>query len=204
MVNLRQSPPTPLSPWVQRGWKQALKRKQHVRPKKFKWQRTLRNENASIFNNAKTICQRGKRATEDVPKKLGKVSSGKGITAGRSWTASTTSEPLLRRKSMFKWVNEGLPLITGSHSFLAQGLPSLLHPGALHASIPTALPLPHQDSSLPPPQDLLGISFCFFSPFLLCPFTTDFVGSAFIKAGGRWRKEPLAIDYWHQGLQPQG
>lgn len=39
------------------------------------------------------------------------------------------------------------PLITDSHSLLAQGLPSLLYAGALHASILTVLP--HQEPSLP-------------------------------------------------------
>lgn len=176
IVNLHQSPPTPLSPWVPRGWKQALKRKQHIRPKKLKWQRTLWNDNASIFNNAKTMCQRGKREIEDGPRKLGKVSHGKGMAAGQFWTASTTSEPLLRRReSMFQWVNEGLPLIAGSHTILAQGLPSLLHPGALHACFPTVLPLPHQDPFLPPTTTgpawhLLLVFFCFppmsFSPLI--------------------------------------
>lgn len=137
MVNLHQSPPTPLSPWVQRGWKQAPKRKQHIRPKKFKWHRTFQNENASIFNNAKTVCQRGKREAEEIPRKLGKVSSGKGIAVGQSWTTGTTSEPLLRRrKSTFKkQVNEGLPLystcwdygfiIMGAH-WLQLPFPSML------------------------------------------------------------------------------
>lgn len=49
--------------------------KQHTRPKKLKWQTTLWKENAPIFNNAKTMCQKGKRKTEDIPIKLGKVSS---------------------------------------------------------------------------------------------------------------------------------
>lgn len=35
---------------------------------------------------------------EDGPRKLGKVSSGKGMAAGQLRTASTTSEPLLRRR----------------------------------------------------------------------------------------------------------
>lgn len=109
------------------------------------------------------MCQRGRREAEEILRKLGKVSSGKGIAVGQSWTAGTTSEPLLRRrKSTFKkqvneglplyslrlWVhNNGCPLITASLSLLAQGFPSLLHPGALYASIHTVLPLPHQDPS---------------------------------------------------------
>lgn len=75
------------------------------------------------------------------------------------------------------WVHNNVsPLITGSHSLLAQDLPSLLHPGVLHASIPTVVPL-----ALPPPKGLPSISFWLFFPFLLCPFTTDFVGCALLR-----------------------